>query len=202
MGGMKMKRLNSSGSKNAARGFTLIELMVVVAIIGVLAALAIAGISKYITNAKAAEARSNVGSMAKLAIVAIHTPKAIAIGTDENLGTVAANAPAAAVAGGQGCVYPDDVYTPPIARVANGAKAYGDWSVQPWTCLKFGLDRATPFGYRYNKAPDTTVFAAMAAPDPASGLPSFRVRGAYNAALHDWIVGELAEDPAGAPPNP
>ncbi len=196
-----MKRLNSSGSKNAARGFTLIELMVVVAIIGVLAALAIAGISKYITNAKAAEARSNVGSMAKLAIVAIHTPTAIAIGHDEGLAAVAANAPAAAAAGGQGCVTGAAPYTPQIANLANGAKAYGDWSVLPWTCLKFGLDRATPFGYGYNRAPGAPVFASMAAPDLASGLPSFRVRGAYNAALHDWIVGELAEDPNGAPPN-
>src|SRR5687767_379950 len=48
----KLKQLKSK------RGFTLVELMIVVAIIGVLAALAIYGVRKYLTNAKSAEARS------------------------------------------------------------------------------------------------------------------------------------------------
>ena len=54
------------------KGFTLIELMVVVAIVGVLAVLAIVGVRRYLSHSKSAEARNSLGALGKAAYAAMY----------------------------------------------------------------------------------------------------------------------------------
>ncbi len=60
-----MKNIHKLMNRKNQGAFTLIELMIVVAIIGILAVLAVYGVSKYIANAKTAEARNSLGQMTK-----------------------------------------------------------------------------------------------------------------------------------------
>lgn len=50
------------------RGFTLVELMIVVALVGVLAVLAVHGVRTYLTHSKTAEARNTIGRIAQDAV--------------------------------------------------------------------------------------------------------------------------------------
>lgn len=144
------------------RGFTLIELMIVVAIVGVLAVLATYGVRKYTANAKTAEARSVLGQIAKSAVIAYEREAGNT--TVVNLGASGVNTQRALCLSSS--MVPDS-----LAMVANRKyqSQQSDWRAGSantgWSCLTFSIDAPQYFAYAYrgnNIDARTGIFQAQA----------------------------------------
>jgi type IV pilus assembly protein PilA len=139
-----MKWMTRKGQK----GFTLIELMIVVAIIGILAVLAIVGVSRYLRSAKEAEARNSIGTLQKNAAEALERDKMA--GTWVAPGTVTASARGFCLSATNSGPVP--AVAPPASKYTS---APTDWSpavpdpASGFYCLKFEMGEPQYYSYTY-----------------------------------------------------
>lgn len=188
------------------KGFTLIELMIVVAIIGILAAVAVPGFIRYIKDSKTSEAKENMKSIGDGALSFFQSEHP----TDELGATVTKQFPSAEVCvtvGSSGimtCSNMEGKYPAELPAVGVKTSPKSDSGVgfnsEPWKSLKFNITK--PFYYQYmytgsgKKTGGDSSFQAVAtarldAVDKADSC--YTMNGTKNATTGEGMLGSIID---------
>jgi len=178
--------------KKAQAGFTLIELMIVVAIIGILAAVAIPAFMKYIKKSKTTEATTHVQ---KIYLGA----RTYWMDRNTRVASMAADQPQ----------FPEDTVGPTGdatmcamgGTIEKGAPSATLWAAEPWPALKFSMDDPHYYAYAYTVANQIAAaggqgsqFTAIAVGDLDCDdtLSRFTMFGIVNSIYADGPAGSAA----------